>query len=99
MFAMPIRALTEPPNGSKFRIVSESLVDFLKSHPFWAILIIAFMILPIVGAVLHILLKAFSGRGIDNEPNLPDSPAMDDSGNGLPDDNNLDAKNYKVKRG
>jgi hypothetical protein len=56
----------------------------MKEHPFWAIIIVLFAILPIVGAVVHILLKAFGRRGIDNEPTLREPPAIEESVNGLP---------------
>jgi hypothetical protein len=58
----------------------------LKSNPFWAVFIIVFMILPIVGAVIHILLKAFGRRGLDNAPTLPQGPPDDitDESNGTP---------------
>ncbi len=48
-----------------------SLLDFFKKNPFWAIFIIVFTILPIVGAVVHILLKAFGRRGLDATDQLP----------------------------
>ncbi len=63
-----------------------SLLDFLRSNPFWAVFIIIFMVLPIAGAVIHILLKAFGHRGIDNTPTLPEEPDEEESnkGNGGP---------------
>lgn len=46
--------------------MSESLFQFFGEHPFWAVFIAVFMILPMIGAVLHIVLKALGRRGIDN---------------------------------
>jgi hypothetical protein len=57
--------------------VSDNLVNFFKAHPFWAILIIIFMILPIIGAVGHIILKALGRKGIDNTPPANESPDVD----------------------
>ena len=48
--------------------MSESLLNFVGQHPFWAAIIIIFMILPIAGAVFHIVIKALGGRGVDNSP-------------------------------
>ncbi len=48
--------------------MSESLLQFLKEQPFWAIFIAVFMVLPMIGAVLHIVLKALGRKGIDNSP-------------------------------
>ncbi len=58
----------------------ESLLRFLKEQPFWAIFIAVFMVLPMIGAVLHIVLKALGRKGIDNSPpaSVPLEPA--DSG-------------------
>lgn len=53
--------------------MSDELLHFFSAHPFWAILIIVFMALPIMGAVLHIVLKAFGRKGIDViTPDPPD---------------------------
>ncbi len=52
-------------------MTDNSLLNFFKSNPFWAVFIIIFMVLPIVGAVIHILLKAFGRRGLDNELEMP----------------------------
>ncbi len=69
--------------------MSESLLDFLQSHPFWAVIIIIFMVLPIFGAILHIILKAFGRRGIDNVPTMPeDEPG--DSPDGGPEEKKKD---------
>ena len=55
--------------------MSNGLLDFFKRHPFWAIFIIVFAILPMIGAITHVLLKAFGKKGIDNSPALtPGSP-------------------------
>jgi hypothetical protein len=51
-------------------VLDGSLLDFFKKNPFWAIFIIVFTILPIVGAVVHILLKAFGRRGLDTTDQL-----------------------------
>lgn len=48
--------------------MSESLKVFFDQHPFWAIVIVVFMILPMIGAVLHIVLKALGRKGVDNSP-------------------------------
>lgn len=60
--------------------MSESLFQFLKEHPFWAIFIIVFMVLPMIGAVLHIVLKALGRKGIDNSPPaaIPSAPSGSD---------------------
>jgi hypothetical protein len=61
--------------------MSTSLLDFLKNHPFWALFLILFMALPIVGAIVHILLKAFGRRGLDgissDETTEPDDISKD----------------------
>ncbi len=62
-------------------MTDNSLLDFFKSNPFWAVFIIIFMVLPIVGAVIHILLKAFGRRGLDNEPGTP-AGSHEDGANG-----------------
>lgn len=36
----------------------EAYVEFIASHPFWALLIIILMGLPIIGAVAWIILRA-----------------------------------------
>jgi hypothetical protein len=46
--------------------MSDGLLQFWKSHPFWTIFIIIFAILPIGGAIVHIILKAFGRKGLDN---------------------------------
>ena len=48
--------------------MGESFFKFLGEHPFWAIFIAVFMILPMIGAVVHIVLKALGRKGIDNSP-------------------------------
>jgi hypothetical protein len=70
--------------------MSESLLKFVKTHPFWAALVIIFMVLPMVGAILHIVLKAFGRRGIDNLPTIPEDEPGED---GSPD--NQDEANSK----
>jgi len=49
------------------------LLEFLKVHPFWAIFIIVFTVLPIMGAVTHVVLKALGRKGLDNTPARPES--------------------------
>jgi hypothetical protein len=63
-------------------VKDNTLIDFFKSNPVWGILIIILTVLPIVGAVVHILLKAFGRRGLDNT--LPELPEEDDETNGSP---------------
>jgi hypothetical protein len=63
--------------------MSDSLLLFFKAHPILAALIIVFVLLPIIGAVVHILLKAFGRRGIDNSPTLSEEI---ESANGGPDE-------------
>lgn len=46
----------------------KEFLRFFGDHPVWAILIFVFMVLPMIGAVLHIVLKALGGRGIDYSP-------------------------------
>jgi hypothetical protein len=48
--------------------MSESLFNFFREYPLWAVFIAVFMILPMIGAVLHIVLKALGRKGIDNSP-------------------------------
>jgi hypothetical protein len=60
--------------------MSDSLLSFLKDHPFWAVCIIVFAVLPMVGAVLHIVLKGLGRRGIDNTTSMPLTPPDDNSG-------------------
>jgi hypothetical protein len=48
--------------------MSESFMQFFHDYPFLAVFIAVFMILPIIGAVIHIILKALGRRGIDNSP-------------------------------
>lgn len=75
--------------------MSESLVEFFKSHPFWAILIIVLMIVPIAGALVHIVLKALGRRGIDNTPAFPEPPPVDDGGDGVPEKDPAREKNNR----
>jgi|GEM_PF-2326856 len=48
--------------------MSESFIKFFNDYPFLAVFIAVFMILPMIGAVIHIILKALGRRGIDNSP-------------------------------
>jgi hypothetical protein len=54
--------------------MSDSLLQFWKNHAFWTIFIIIFAILPIGGAVVHIILKAFGRKGLDNT--MPQQPQV-----------------------
>lgn len=65
--------------------MGESFGKFLGEHPFWAVFIAVFMILPMIGAVIHIILKALGRRGIDNSP-------PSDLGN-IPEDKDHDTEN------
>lgn len=94
-FSIP--ALTGHRLTRRFPFMSESLVEFLESHPFWAILIIVLMIVPIAGALVHILLKAFGRRGIDNAPAFPGPPLTGDSGDGVPTDDPQQEKDNRPK--
>lgn len=61
--------------------MGESFTRFLAEHPYWAVFIAVFMILPMIGAVIHIILKALGRKGIDNSPpSIPmDFPNEEDS--------------------
>lgn len=48
--------------------MGDSLFGFLKSHPLWAVLIILFAILPIIGLILPLFRKAFGRRGFEQTP-------------------------------
>ena len=48
--------------------MGESFGEFFNQHPFLAIFIAVFMILPMIGAIIHIILKAIGRKGIDNSP-------------------------------
>jgi len=62
--------------------MSESFLQFFSDHPFLGIFIAVFMILPMIGAVVHIILKALGRRGIDNSPPSKfDFSAPEDKGN------------------
>ncbi len=67
--------------------MSESLLNFAKEQPFWAVVIVVFMLFPIIGAVFHIIMKALGGRGIDNSPPAGIPPEYDDK-----DDNRLNSE-------
>jgi hypothetical protein len=61
----------------------EPLAKFLEEHPFWAVFLFVFMVLPIIGALVHIILKALGHKGIDNTI----TPVIDsDSDEENPDD-------------
>jgi hypothetical protein len=65
--------------------MGEEFTKFLSDHPFWAVFIAVFMILPMIGAVIHIILKALGRRGIDNSPPstsvIPDTDSDGESSN------------------
>jgi len=63
-----ITSLTMPDIRGRLLIMSESLIDFFGAHPFWAAVIIVLMVLPMAGAVFHIVMKALGRRGIDGSP-------------------------------
>lgn len=68
--------------------MSESLFQFFREQPFWAVFIAVFMVLPMIGAVLHIVLKALGRKGIDNSPpaetvQIPRGKTATGAGNGL----------------
>jgi hypothetical protein len=64
----------------------DGLSDFFKKHPFWAIFIIVFMVLPIIGAVMHIVLKALGKKGIDNtSPEAESTPLLEKNEKGTSD--------------
>jgi hypothetical protein len=59
-------------------VLDGSFLEFFKKNPFWASFIIIFAVLPIVGAVVHILLKAFGRKGLDNtNPLSPEDDQVD----------------------
>ena len=79
-------------------MTDNSLLNFFKNNPFWAVFIIMFMVLPIVGAVIHILLKAFGKRGLDNEPSTP-AGLHEDGTDGIPSaDQEDDLKDPEKKK-
>jgi hypothetical protein len=59
--------------------MSDNLMEFLKSNPFWAILIIVLVVLPMLGAVAHIVQKAMGRRGIDNTQSIYDEETGNES--------------------
>ena len=63
--------------------MSEDLLHFLKDYPFWAIIIIVLMVLPVIGAILHVVLKALGRKGIDGTGPItdtqPDAPSDTES--------------------
>jgi len=65
--------------------MTKEFLQFFSDHPVWAIFIFVFMVLPMIGAVLHIVLKALGGRGVDNSPpsqiDFPPAIEEDDSDN------------------
>lgn len=58
--------------------MGEYFTRFLGDHPFWAVFIAVFMILPMIGAVVHIVLKALGRKGIDSSP--PSTPIIPEEG-------------------
>jgi hypothetical protein len=69
--------------------MGDNLFGFLKSHPLWAVLIILFAVLPIIGLILPLFRKAFGRHGYEQTP----SPFEFSPGNGgkqtAGDDTNL----------
>ena len=65
------------PSPALINGMGETFGNFLAEHPFWAVFIAIFMILPMIGAIIHIILKAMGKRGIDNSPpadfDIPDT--------------------------
>jgi hypothetical protein len=59
--------------------MSDNLMGFVKIHPFWAILIIVLVVLPMLGAVAHIVQKAMGRRGIDNTQSKYDEETGNES--------------------
>ncbi len=64
--------------------MSSSLVEFFKAHPFLGVFIIVFMVLPMIGAVVHIILKAMGKKGIDNSETDSEMPPPDDDDDSIP---------------
>lgn len=48
--------------------MGDALLSFLKSHPFWAVFIVIFAVLPIVGLILPIFRKFIGRRGLEQTP-------------------------------
>jgi hypothetical protein len=48
--------------------MTKELLEFFKSHPLWGILLFVLMVLPILGAIIHIILKALGRPGLTPEP-------------------------------
>lgn len=63
----------------KFKCMADNLIEFFRTHPFWAGFIILFAILPIAGLVAQIILRAMGKRGIDNTSDIPDDNKQDES--------------------
>lgn len=61
--------------------MSDSLTEFFKIHPVLTVIIIVFMVLPMIGAVSHVILKAFGKKGIDNSPPATLPPVDDGAEN------------------
>jgi len=58
--------------------MGDNLFGFLKKHPLWAVLLILFAILPIIGLILPLFRKAFGRHGVEQTP----SPLEFNPGNG-----------------
>jgi hypothetical protein len=86
--------LTQADIGGRFGFMSESLLQFWKSNPIWAIIIVVFTVLPIIGAVVHILLKAFGRKGLDNTMPQPPDEIPEDKTDGIPDDESSSKSNH-----
>ena len=52
----------------------ELIIQFFKNHPYWAVFLTIFMVLPMLGAVVHVILKALGHGGVDGtKPEETDS--------------------------
>jgi hypothetical protein len=69
--------------------MGDSLFGFLKSHPLWAVLIILFAILPVIGLILPLFRKAFGRRGVEQSPSPFEFSPGNDGKDTADDDTNL----------
>ena len=60
--------------------MGDNLFKFLKNNPLWAILVIFFAVLPIIGLILPLFRRAFGSRGHEKNP----SPLEFNSGQDTP---------------
>ena len=56
----------------------DTFVKFLGEHTVWAVFLFIFMILPIFGAIVHVIMKALGQKGIDNTITLVINPDFED---------------------